>query len=204
MFLLGITDCSWIVGRGRIQIRTFAENFAMVFEFWSPEEYERHWNDAIQRMVDGAQVGALTTSLTNPDMTNFLFWWPMFRDRDLIVFQNSMLFVSELEDPFRLDDYYAFVPPKGTRETCDARGASASKGRMSLALDGGPDGLDLVRRLVHAAPDALAPGGLLALEHGFDQATAVADIIAARGAFSAPRLRKDLGKQPRITFARRL
>ncbi|HUH04408.1 MAG TPA: peptide chain release factor N(5)-glutamine methyltransferase [Kofleriaceae bacterium] len=71
-----------------------------------------------------------------------------------------------------------------------------------LALDGGPDGLDLLRRLVHAAPDTLAPGGLLALEHGFDQATAVADIITARDAFSEPRLRKDLGKQPRITYAR--
>lgn len=73
-----------------------------------------------------------------------------------------------------------------------------------LALDGGADGLDLVRHLVHGAPEALAPGGLLALEHGFDQGPAVAAIIAARGAFSEPTLRKDLGKQPRVTWARRL
>jgi release factor glutamine methyltransferase len=73
-----------------------------------------------------------------------------------------------------------------------------------LALDGGADGLDLIRRLVGDAPPILAPGGLLALEHGFDQAPAVAEIIAASGHFTEARLRKDLGKQPRVTFARRL
>jgi release factor glutamine methyltransferase len=87
--------------------------------------------------------------------------------------------------------------------TADLPGLPADVRREpALALDGGADGLDLVRRLVHAAPDALAPGGLLALEHGFDQAAAVADIITTRDAFTEPRLRKDLGKQPRITFAR--
>jgi release factor glutamine methyltransferase len=51
------------------------------------------------------------------------------------------------------------------------------------ALDGGPDGLDVVRRLVPAAAEALAPGGWLALEIGEDQARAVAELAAAVGAF---------------------
>jgi release factor glutamine methyltransferase len=34
----------------------------------------------------------------------------------------------------------------------------------SLALDGGPDGLDLVRRLLQQAPGRLQPGGLILLE----------------------------------------
>jgi release factor glutamine methyltransferase len=71
------------------------------------------------------------------------------------------------------------------------------------ALDGGPDGLDLVRLLVAAAPAALRPGGLIALEHGFDQAAAVTAILEASAAFTAPRTRKDMGGQPRITWARR-
>jgi len=72
-----------------------------------------------------------------------------------------------------------------------------------LALDGGADGLDVVRRLIAAAPAALAAGGLLVLEYGYDQADAVAALIEATGAFDAPSMRKDLGGQPRVTWARR-
>ncbi|HET9929482.1 MAG TPA: peptide chain release factor N(5)-glutamine methyltransferase [Polyangiaceae bacterium] len=50
-----------------------------------------------------------------------------------------------------------------------------------LALDGGEDGLDLVRRIVDQAPNFLEPQGVLALEIGFDQASAVAELFAARG-----------------------
>ncbi len=41
------------------------------------------------------------------------------------------------------------------------------------SLDGGPDGLDLIRRLLRAAPAAARPGGTLLLEVGAGQADAV-------------------------------
>ncbi len=73
-----------------------------------------------------------------------------------------------------------------------------------LALDGGADGLDPIRRLVAAVAGNLASSGLLALEHGFDQDAAVREIVDATGAFSPAATRADLGKRPRVTFARRL
>ena len=73
-----------------------------------------------------------------------------------------------------------------------------------LALDGGEDGLVLLRRVVAGARDYIRPGGLLAVEHGFDQAEHVARLIAATEAFDPPTLRHDLGGNPRITWARRL
>jgi len=48
------------------------------------------------------------------------------------------------------------------------------------ALDGGPDGLDLIRRLIDTAPERLTPGGALLLEIGAGQADAVNTLLADR------------------------
>lgn len=69
------------------------------------------------------------------------------------------------------------------------------------ALDGGPDGLDLIRRLIAGARPHLLPGGLLALEHGFDQGPAVRALIDATGGFEPAVTRNDLAGNPRITSA---
>jgi release factor glutamine methyltransferase len=49
------------------------------------------------------------------------------------------------------------------------------------ALDGGADGLDLVRRLIEQAIPRLEPGGKMLLEIGHDQAANVAEIFATHG-----------------------
>ena len=50
-----------------------------------------------------------------------------------------------------------------------------------LALAGGDDGLDAIRRIVADAPAHLAPGGRLLLEHGCDQGAAVRDLLESAG-----------------------
>ena len=49
------------------------------------------------------------------------------------------------------------------------------------ALTAGPDGLDDIRQIIEQAPDHLHPGGWLLLEHGFDQALPVRELLARRG-----------------------
>jgi len=65
------------------------------------------------------------------------------------------------------------------------------------ALNGGPDGLDLVRRLIDAAPDRLAPGGALLLELGAGQADAVNTLLADRK-FRDISVRSDYQNTPRF------
>jgi release factor glutamine methyltransferase len=74
-----------------------------------------------------------------------------------------------------------------------------SRWEPRLALDGGPDGLALVRRLVTAAA-ARARRGLL-LEVGHDQADAVAAMLTAAG-FVGVTTWKDLGGHTRVVGGR--
>jgi release factor glutamine methyltransferase len=51
----------------------------------------------------------------------------------------------------------------------------------TMALDGGADGLDILRRVVAGAPDWLAPGGSLFVESSAAQAGRLVEAVAAAG-----------------------
>ncbi len=71
----------------------------------------------------------------------------------------------------------------------------------SSALVAGADGLDDIRAIIQAAPQYLLAGGWLLLEHGFDQAEAVRELLATAG-FSEAHSRRDLGGHERISLGR--
>jgi len=66
-----------------------------------------------------------------------------------------------------------------------------------LALDGGADGLAVVRRIVEGAPRVLAPGGVLALEVGAGQAAPVARLLEEQG-FSRVTTTRDYARIERV------
>lgn len=51
----------------------------------------------------------------------------------------------------------------------------------ALALDGGTDGLEAIRAIASGVEAALAPGGVLLLEHHHDQSEAVLGLLSAAG-----------------------
>jgi release factor glutamine methyltransferase len=59
------------------------------------------------------------------------------------------------------------------------------------ALVSGADGLDDIRRIIQQAPDHLNPGGWLLLEHGWDQAVSVRNLLSRAG-FERVQSRRDL------------
>ena len=69
------------------------------------------------------------------------------------------------------------------------------------ALTSGADGLDDLRQIIDAAPANIARGGWLLLEHGWDQAAAVGELLSARG-FEAVSSRPDLAGILRCTGGR--
>lgn len=71
-----------------------------------------------------------------------------------------------------------------------------------LALDGGASGLAFYERIAREAPAHLTPDGVIVLEHGFDQGVTVGEILVAAGWVDVT-LVHDLGRNPRVTWARR-
>ncbi|MDR0760867.1 MAG: peptide chain release factor N(5)-glutamine methyltransferase [Treponema sp.] len=66
-----------------------------------------------------------------------------------------------------------------------------------LALDGGKDGLDLIRRIIAEAPPFLCPGGTLLMEADPDQIRTIAGILESRG-YSDIQMYRDLAGQMRV------
>ena len=70
-----------------------------------------------------------------------------------------------------------------------------------MALTAEDDGFALTRRLIDEAPDALAPGGVLAVEVASGRADEILAMFGARGAYDQPRVRNDLSGIERVVSA---
>lgn len=90
-----------------------------------------------------------------------------------------------------------YVPSDVTRELL-----SDGRSEPSLALDGGTDGLDLVRALVDNVDAVLAHGGWLLIETGEYNAREAADYLRLKG-FRDVAIRRDLANSDRIVEGRR-
>lgn len=68
------------------------------------------------------------------------------------------------------------------------------------ALFGGKDGLDIVRDFIQQVPSHLLPGGMVALEIGYNQSPAVEALLQEHG-FQSIHSHKDLNQIPRFPIA---
>lgn len=78
-----------------------------------------------------------------------------------------------------------------------------SRYEPSLALDGGEDGLAVIRRLVRESAGFLVPGGRLIFEIGADQGEAASALCRARGGWEDISVLQDLAGRDRAVAARK-
>lgn len=72
-----------------------------------------------------------------------------------------------------------------------------------MALDGGPDGLDVLRRIIRGAPGFLCGGGYLIVEIGAGQAAALSAEIEKTGRYSSWEVHPDFSARERVLVARK-
>jgi len=92
-------------------------------------------------------------------------------------------------------------PPYVRRQELPGLSAEVQKEPV-VALDGGEDGLTIIRRLVGQAKLHLNAGGLLAFEIGESHGEAVLSLLKSEG-YRGPRIGKDLAKLDRLALAER-
>ncbi len=105
---------------------------------------------------------------------------------------------GDLLDPLDVPvDVIASNPPYVM--TDELAGLGREIGREPVeALDGGPDGLDVIRRLFHQAPPALNPGGSMLVEIDPRQLRPVMSLAAAAFPGGVVSYRLDLAGLPRV------
>lgn len=96
---------------GSIALGSYRESFECPIHLWRREDYEEHWVQAVERLVNGAESTALITELYDPASASFIKWWPAYRFGARVTFHNQLLLMADLPTPFELRDIYRHIPP---------------------------------------------------------------------------------------------
>lgn len=152
---------------------------------------------AIAKNVQGVQVTA--TDLSADSLTVAQDNAAALRVADRIEFLHGDLFAAvPPESRFHV---VASNPPYVASAEIAGLSRDVRNHEPHHALDGGPDGLDLVRIIVRQAPEFLVPGGRLLIEVSPEQIPAVGALIESDARYSAQVTFKDFAGLPRIVSA---
>jgi len=97
---------------GRIIIGSFQERFSAPLDFWSVNDYRRHWRDSIDFLISTGKDACLITAMHDPNTANFIQWWLLYPQGTSVFIQNHLLFLSTLSSPFNVLEPHLQVPTR--------------------------------------------------------------------------------------------
>lgn len=124
------------------------------------------------------------------------------RVADRVHLATADLLPDGLDAPAAFDLVVANLPYVGLRELGDVE-RDVVRWEPHGALFAGPDGLDIIRRLLALLPARLAPGGAAALEIGWRQGAAARDLAAAAVPGAAVAVHPDFAGLDRMIVVQR-
>jgi hypothetical protein len=102
---------------GQIQIGDFEEYFDAPLDWWSVEDYERQWKEALNRLVDHDR-SCFVVAINDPKCRPFIEWWKLYKAGNKIYIRNSIVLENIYKDLignslFTVETCYNFIPPRG-------------------------------------------------------------------------------------------
>jgi hypothetical protein len=118
-FLINLTDkqfedSSVMYQVGEIRLGDFYETFWASLSYWNEYDYLNQWKDALKRICNGNNRSCLITSIYDPSNANYIFWWPLYLDENIVHIQNHILFLDELDQPFSEQNPYESIRSRET------------------------------------------------------------------------------------------
>ncbi len=113
---------------------------------------------------------------------------------------------GDLFAPLPADSQFDFVvsnPPYIADAEIEQLSNDVKLHEPHLALKGGTDGLEIIRRLFAAVPAFLVSGGRLLIEFSPEQAERMLRLVAENESFRDPRILKDMAGRARVLVATR-
>jgi hypothetical protein len=83
-------------------------------QYWRRDQYRDQWHGAIERIVSGKPTACLITGMHDPRTANFLMWWPMWREGEIVYIQNQILFMDDIRASFNESEPHRFIPKRAT------------------------------------------------------------------------------------------
>ena len=117
------------VALGELKLGEDCEHFGSILGFWGVGDYEESWLAALRRLVSGASISCLATSVIDPSNANFLEVWPLYREEGNVYVQNSLIFPDQLSHEFDPDAPWDSVDP---RSVVDEDGQAISEWKVNL------------------------------------------------------------------------
>ncbi len=125
------------------------------------------------------------------------------KNREFLNVQDKIFFVlGDLFSPFKKRELFNAIvsnPPYVRSDEVEVLADEIKRYEPRIALDGGRDGLDFIRKLVKESPAYLKSGGFVALEVGVNQASSV-KFLMERSGFVKVRTEKDLSGVERVVI----
>ncbi|MBE2197435.1 MAG: hypothetical protein IAE79_02420 [Anaerolinea sp.] len=98
--------------KGIITIGKFQEKFESFLGYWTQQDYEQSWINALTRIVTGETRSCLITSMIDPHIANFITWWPLYRIDQAVYIQNQLLFMENVSGKFDPYHPYKWIPDR--------------------------------------------------------------------------------------------
>lgn len=121
-------DSGEIYQYGEIVIDDFQEKFLSSLSFWSVEDYRKHWIRSLKELYTNSKSG-LIIDMYDPEQSKTIEWWILYKVDTLVYFQNSLLFLDELNGVLEINRIAAHIP---TRERYTDEGELISEWCTSI------------------------------------------------------------------------